>query len=170
MEWVGIRSSQGGIKKEVEKDVRSTVREEVSAENGIVLGGGLGLDYTILNEALRSDEAKVKVILPVNLESYAEFWKKRAGEGLLKKEDIEKALNQLENLKKKNPRALKNSGLALNGEEMHFEQNSKVIDAVDRLIVFRIKTGETSGEVALDAIKKARKKGVPVEAFQYDFT
>ena len=52
MKWIAISGGWRKINKEIEDDVRKTVREIISQGDGIVSGGALNVDYIALDEVL----------------------------------------------------------------------------------------------------------------------
>ena len=101
MKWIAISGSRK-TNKEVERAVRSAVREILECGDGIVTGGALGVDYFATDEALKTDltATHIKVFLPTPLEVYADHYRKRAAERVITDHQVEMLITQLSSLKK----------------------------------------------------------------------
>jgi len=176
MKWVAISGSWRKINEEIEENVRKSVREIVSIDDGIISGGALGVDSIALDEALKIDlEAeRIKIFLPTTFETYSAHYRKHAMLGTITSEQAENLVIQLTGLQKINPKALiENLGINFNEEtkkEIYYQRNSDIIDASDALVAFRVKSEKSEGLGTADAVKKAQAKGIPVQLFQYDLT
>jgi len=175
MKWVGISGSWRKLNKEIEEEVRSTVRNVMADGKGIVTGGALGVDFLATDEALKEDPKaeRIKVFLPTTLEKYAEHYRRHAMLGTITYAQAEDLIKQLTNLRTLNPKALiENPDTNFRDEtkqRMYYERNSRVVDASDELIAFRVKTKRSQSMGTDDAVKKAHVKGIPVELHMYDF-
>lgn len=166
MKWVAISGSWRKNNKILENDVRSTVREIMSRGDGIVSGGALGVDYFATDEAIKFNPKadRIKIFLPVTLEHYAKHYQKRAGEGVITKQQAEELINQLTKLKEINPAAIiENLNNIVVDKTAYYERNSAVIEVADELEVFHV--NESLG--TQDAFDKARVKGIPVRRKSY---
>lgn len=166
MKWVVISGSWRKINREIEENVRNTVREIVSRGDGIVSGGALGVDYIATDEALKLDTTaeKIKVFLPITLGLYAAHYRKRANEGVISEKQAEDLIAQLTRLKKIHPQSLiENKDNRIVNEQTYHERNSKVIEAADELVAFHV--NKSPG--VKDTIEKSRQKGIPVKIFAY---
>jgi len=175
MKFVAISGSWRKVNKEIERKVRKIVSQILKMGNGIVTGGALGVDYIALDEALKHDKnaQRIKVFLPTTLKRYAQHLRKHARWGDVKKSAVEKLISRLKKLRTLNPKALIENKKADFREETkkkyYYQRNTKIIKAADELIAFRVITKESQGLGTLDTIKKAKKKGIPVKVFEYDF-
>ncbi len=176
MKWVGISGSWRKTNKEIEEKIRAVVRDIFEAGNGMVSGGALGVDYTATEEALKLNPKadKIKIFIPTTFEKYSEHYRKHAKLGAITKKQAEDLIKQLKKIKNINPDALiENPDTNFTEEtkkEMYYERNSRVVEAADELIAFRVKTKENESLGTADTIEKAKKKGIPVELFSYDFS
>ncbi|MEK7173250.1 MAG: DNA-processing protein DprA [Patescibacteria group bacterium] len=174
MKWIGISGSWRKTNKEIEEKIRSMVREIITRGDGIVSGGALGVDYIALDEALKHNAKaeKIKIFLPTTLEKYAEHYQKHARLRTITSKQAKDLINQLTKLKQTNPRALIENLDANFTEEtkkqMYYQRNSKIVEAADELIAFRVKTEASEGLGTVDAIEKAQAKGIPIKLFSYD--
>jgi len=169
MKWVAISGSWRKINKEVENDVRKTVREIISRGDGIVAGGALNVDYIATDEALKLDPAakRIKIFLPATLEIFIAHYRKRAKEGVITEEQAEDLINQLSRIKEINLSSLiENKDSKVINEEVYHKRNTTIINAADELITFRVKE-KVGGVGVKDTIEKARGKGIPVKVFTY---
>jgi predicted Rossmann-fold nucleotide-binding protein len=175
MKFVAISGSWRKVNKEIERKVRKIVRQILKRGNGIICGGALGVDYIALNEALKHDKKaqRIKIFLPTTLKRFAQHLRKHARLERVKKEEVEKLISKLKRLKKLNKNALIENKKADFREETkkkyYYQRNTKIINSADELIAFRVITKESQGLGTLDAIKKAKKKGIPVKVFEYNF-
>ena len=173
MKWIGISGGWRKTNQEIENKVREIVRKIMKRGDGIVSGGALGVDFIALDEALKYDlkAERIKIFLPTTLEKYAEHLKRKAREGVVKSEKVKALLNQLRKLKEINPKALiENPDTNFTEEtkkKMYYQRNTKIVEASDELIAFRIKTKESEGLGTLDTINKAKEKGIPVKVFEF---
>jgi hypothetical protein len=163
------------VNKEIERKVRKIVGQILERGDGIVCGGALGVDYIALDEVLKHDKKarRIKIFLPTTLKRYAQHLRKHARWGNVKKSAVEKLVSKLKKLKALNKKAIIENKKADFREETkkkyYYQRNTKIINSADELIAFRVITKESQGLGTLDTIKKAKKKGIPVKVFEYDF-
>lgn len=173
MKWIGISGGWRKANQEIEHNVRQVVKEIMQRGDGIISGGALNVDFIALDEALKySPRAeRIKIFLPTTLEKYAEHYRKHACLKTITLEQAKDLIDQLTKLKQINPKALIENPDTNFIEEtkkfMYYERNSRVVDASDELIAFRIKTETSKGMGTGDTIEKANKKGIPVKVFNY---
>jgi len=132
MKWVAISGSWRKINKEVENDVRKTVREIISRGDGIVAGGALNVDYIATDEALKLDPTakRIKIFLPATLEIFIAHYRKRAKEGVITEEQAEDLINQLSRIKEINLSSLiENKDSKVINEEVYHKRNTTIINA-----------------------------------------
>jgi tRNA A37 threonylcarbamoyladenosine dehydratase len=176
MKWIGISGSWREVNPKIEEEIRGTVRQIIQRGDGIVSGGALNVDYIALDEALKQDTKaeRIKIFLPTTLEKYAEHYRKHASLGNIASEQAENLINQLTKLKQINPSALiENPDTNFTEEtkkQMYYERNSRVVEASDELIAFHIRTEKSEGKGTMDAIEKAKAKGIPLKINSYDLT
>jgi len=174
MRWIGISGSWRKTNKEIEEKIRSIVGEIITRGDGLVSGGALGVDYIALDEALKhsAKSERIKIFLPTTLEKYAQHYQKHARLGTITSEQVKGLVNQLTKLKQTNPKALiENSDTNFTEEtkkQMYYQRNSKIIEACNELVAFRVKTEASEGLGTADTIEKAQAKGIPVKLFSYD--
>lgn len=166
MKWVTISGSWRKVNKQVEDDVRETVRQIIERGDGITTGAALNVDYFATDEALKVDPtaSHIKVFLPTSLETYAKHYRKRAGEGVITQDQAEMLIAQLEGLKKINPAALiENTDNTEVNDKTYFERNAEILEASDELVAFQV-NGSPGTQ---DTINKAEQRGMPVKNFTY---
>ena len=172
MKWIAISGSWRKINREVEKDVRQTVREIISRGDGIVSGGALNVDYIAIDEALKLDPTakRIKIFLPTNLEIYTRHYHKRAVEGIITKGQAEELIAQLSKIKEINAASIiENKNNKIVNENTYHKRNSAIVEMADELKAFYVNIG-IGGVGVKDTIEKARKKGIPVKVFNYTVT
>lgn len=164
--WLGITGSWRKTNADVESTVRESVRSIYEHGDGIVSGGALGVDFFATDEALRHDPtaARIKLFLPVTLERYAAHYRKRAQEGVITERQAEALIEQLEEVRRRNPRAImENLTNTIIDPTTYFERNTEVVNASDALLGFQVNESAGSG----DTITKALSQGKPVFARKY---
>ncbi|NTV44092.1 MAG: hypothetical protein HGA67_00140 [Candidatus Yonathbacteria bacterium] len=159
--WFGISGSWRKTNSEIEKEVRSIVKNIMAHGDGIVSGGALSVDYFATDEALISNPQadRIRVFLPVTLELYASHYRRRAEEGVITKEQAEELIKQLADIRDANPNAIiGNDTNTIVDQETYFARNTDVANASDALVAFQV---NESGGVE-DTVKKAIERGRPV--------
>jgi len=167
MKWIGVSGAWRITSQQVEKDVRQNVKNVIKDGNGIVTGGALNVDSFALDEVLKQNPnaQKIKVFLPVSLELYSAYYRKRAREGVITELQAEKLIEQLSKLKKINPKALvENRENKRVDQESYYERNTEVVGHADEMLVFQV--NKSAG--TQDAIDKAKKKNIGVKLFSYN--
>lgn len=143
--WFGISGSWRKTNKEIEEEVRKSVRKIIQRGHGIISGGALSVDYFATDETLKTDPNadKIKVFLPTTLELYAAHYRKRAKEGVILAKQAESLIAQLKDLQKANPEALicnfRNREV---NPETYFERNTCVVEASDAIVAFQVNNSE----------------------------
>ena len=176
MKWIGISGSWRKTNNEIEAKLRDVVREVILRGDGIVSGGALGVDYIATEEALKYNFTadKIKIFLPTTLEKYIEHYRKHAQLGTITIKQAEDLITQLINLKRANPMSLiENPDVNFteeNKKDRYYERNSRVVEASDELIAFRVKTEASESMGTADTVEKAKIKGIPVKLFSYDLS
>lgn len=166
MKWTGITGSWRATSEEVERDVRTAVRNIIERGDGIVTGGALNVDWFATDEALKMNPTatQIKVCLPVTLERYAAHYRKRADEGVITHEQAERLIEQLTKLKGANPAALiEHPTNTVVDKTTYFERNSQVVELSDEMLGFQV----NDSEGVQDTIDKAREQGNPAEVKKY---
>lgn len=168
MKWIGITGSRK-INERIERDVRFTVRKSMEAGNSLVAGGALGVDWVALDEALKIDpEAlRIKIYIPTTLDMYAAYYRKKASEDAITGAEVESLIQQLENLKKINPEALRESthNSAVNTESYH-ERNGFIVRDANELLAFQVNNSQGTQ----DTVERAKIKEIPIQLFTYTIT
>ena len=165
MKWIGISGSWRKTNRQLEQDVRKTVREIINRGDGIISGGALNVDYFATREAMKLDPKakKIKIFLPAPLKIYAEHYRNRANEKIITKNQTEELIKQQSKLKKINPAALIENNLQEVNDSAYDKRNSAVINASDELIAFWVNKSEGTR----DTIEKAKEKGIPIKIHKY---
>ena len=126
-------------------------------------GGALGVDYWATETALSIDPARLKVILPTSLATYAAHYRRRAVEGVISTRQAEDLIRQLE--------AVAQAGGLVEHPERpqvvdvttYYLRNQDVVDVADELLAFQV---DASGGTQ-DTMDRARLKGIPLVIFTY---
>ena len=133
--------------------MRREVTAALGAGKSIVTGGALGVDYWATETALSIDPARLKVILPTSLASYAAHYRRRAVEGVRQLEAVAQAGGLVEHPER--PQVV--------DVTTYYLRNQDVVDVADELLAFQV---NASGGTQ-DTVNRARAKGIPVVVFTY---
>ncbi len=163
MKWIAIAGAWRKTNKQVEEDVRKTVKEIISQGNGIISGGALGVDSLATDEALKfgCDSKQIRIFIPSTLEIYKTHYFNRAREGVVTEEQVKSLVSQLEKIKELNA-LVEGKDIVLN-KETYFNRITEIIKNADELVAFDV--NKTEG--TQDTIDKANKKGISVKIFEY---
>jgi hypothetical protein len=163
MTWVAISGSWRYAPPGLADAVRREVAAALAAGKRIVTGGALGVDYWATETALSIDPARLKVILPTSLATYAAHYRRRATEGVISAQQAEDLIRQLETVAQA-------GGLVEHPERpqvvdvtTYYLRNQDVVDLADELSAFQV---NASGGTQ-DTVDRARLKGIPVAVFTY---
>jgi hypothetical protein len=163
MTWVGVSGSWRYAPPGLEDAVRREVAAALAAGKSVVTGGALGVDYWATETTLSIDSARLKVILPTSLTTYAAHYRRRATEGVISAQQAENLISQLETVAEA-------GGLVEHPERpqivdvtTYYLRNQDVIDVADELLAFQVNA--SSG--TQDTVDKARAKGILVTVFTY---
>jgi hypothetical protein len=131
----------------------------------IITGGALGVDYIATDEALKRNPKadRIMVIIPTPLNLYTRHFFNRASEGVINTEQAQALSDQLNGLKRRNPRALVEMSHAVCTPETYYNRNTRVIGWSTHLMAFHV----NGSEGVQDAIDKAREQGKPVKVWSY---
>jgi len=160
MRWTAISGTWRTVNDAVEHDVRADVKAVLDAGNGIVTGGALGVDYIATDEALKNDPAakQIKIIIPTSLSDYANHYFKKGAEGVITPKQAQDLIDQLSEVKRRNPAALEEMGYKACNTESYFARNGRVVAESQDLLAFHV--NDSPG--TQDAIDKAKAAGMSV--------
>lgn len=162
--WVGVsgswRYALPGLREAVHKEVAAAL----AAGKSVVTGGALGTDYWATEVALGINPARLKVILPTSLVTYAAYYRRRAAEGVISARQAEDLIRQLEAVARA-------GGLVEHPERpqvvnvtTYSLRNQDVVDAADELLAFQVNASAGTQ----DTVDRARLKGIPVAVFTFE--
>lgn len=163
MTWVGVSGSWRYAAPGLQDAVHREVTAALAAGKSIVTGGALGVDYWATETALSIDPARLKVILPTSLATYAAHYRRLAARGVISAQQAEDLIRQLE--------AVIQAGSLVEHPERrqvvdvttYYLRNQDMVDVADELLAFQV---NASGGTQ-DALDRARLKGIPVVVFKY---
>jgi hypothetical protein len=161
--WVGVSGSWRHAPHGLPDAVRREVAAALGAGKSIVTGGALGVDYWATQTALGIDPARLKVILPTSLATYAAHYRQRAGEGVISAQQAEDLIRQLETVAQAGGLVEHPDRPQVVNVTTYYLRNQDVVDAADELLAFQV---NASGGVR-DTLDRARRKGIPVVVFTY---
>ena len=171
MKWIAIAGSWRKTNAEIEALVRRTVRDIMERGDGIVSGGALGVDAIALNEAITCNPTakRIRIFLPVTLETYAAHYRRRAQEGVITGKQAEMLIRQLTTLKEVNLQALiENSANEMVNQATYYERIGAIVQAADALVAFPVRTDASDGLGTQYTIEKAEEKDIPVTTHSLD--
>jgi hypothetical protein len=170
MKWIAVSGSWRAPEQVFGKQVRETVRAIMTRGDGVLLGGGVGVDWVALSEALKHDPdaERTRVYLACPFLTFADHYRKRAHQGLVTHDHAETLIAQIDRLRKRRPDALIEGHGSLVDKHAYYTRNTHLINAADELIAFRAFTDASVAAGTTDAIKKAESKGIPVQIFEKD--
>ena len=160
MKWILFTGTWRLTNKQVEEDVRNSVREVLGRGNGVLTGGGTGVDYFAMDEALKvqPNGSSLKVIIPAYLDDFITDYYTNWCHEPITKEDIDKMASVLKNLKKFNPVNLVEMPYHTITQEHYFMRDTEEVKVSDEVCAFQV--NKSIG--TQDTIDKAKKAGLPV--------
>jgi len=163
MTWLAISGSWRYAPPGLPDAVRREVAAALAAGKKIVTGGALGVDYWATEITLSIDPARLKVILPTSLATYAAHYRRRAAEGVVSAKQAEDLIRQLETVARA-------GGLVEHPERpqvvdvtTYYQRNQDVVNVADELVAFQV---NASGGTQ-DTVDRAQLKGIPLTVFTY---
>ncbi len=161
MKWILFTGTWRLDDKNVEGDVRSSVREVLVRGDGIVTGGATGVDYFVMDETMKTDPkaSRLRVFIPARLESYIrDYYTNWCKEPVIR-ESIDSLAALLRKIKTVNPEALVEMPYDIITQEHYTMRHSDEIAYADAVRAFQV--NESSG--TQDTINKAKRAGLPIE-------
>jgi hypothetical protein len=161
--WVGISGSWRHAAPGLPDAVHREVAAALTVGKSIVTGGALGVDYWATETALSIDPARLKVIIPTSLATYAAHYWRRATEGVISAQQADELIRQLD--------AVAQAGGLVEHPERpqvvdvttYYLRNQDVVDVADELLAFQVNASNGTQ----DTVDRAQVKGIPVTVFTY---
>lgn len=163
MTWVGVSGSWRHAPPGLPDAVRREVTAALAAGKSIVTGGALGVDYWATETALSIDPARLKVILPTSLATYAAHYRRRAAEGVISTRQAEDLIRQLQTVAQVGSLVEHPERPQVVDVTTYYLRNQDVVDVADELLAFQVDA--SSG--TQDTVDRARLKGIPLAVFTY---
>lgn len=163
MTRVGISGSWRYVLPELREAVHREVAAALAAGKSIVTGGALGTDYWATEAALSIDPARLKVILPTSLATYAAHYQRRAAEGVISDRQAQDLIGQLEAVAQASSLVEHPERPQVVNTTTYYLRNQDVVDAADELLAFQVNASAGTQ----DTVDKARLKGIPVSVFTF---
>ena len=166
MKWFAISGSWQYTTSDIERDVRVAVNAIMRRGDGIVTGGALGVDFIATVAALAHDPSaeRIKIIIPTSLERYSAHYRARAGEGVITSEQAESLCGLLQDIKRRNSRALVELEYTKVDQQAYYDRNTKVLASADELLAFQV-NGSLGTQ---DTIDKAAVQGMTIDVKRYE--
>lgn len=160
MKWILFTGTWKLANKQVEKDVRDAVREVIGRGDAVLTGGGTGVDYFAMNEALKiqPDGSRLKVIIPAYLEDFIDDYYKNWCQEPITKEDIDQMAYTLKKIKELNPANFIEMPYHVITQEHYFMRDTEEVKVSDEVFAFQVNKSVGTQ----DTIDKARKAGLPI--------
>ncbi len=161
MKWILFTGTWRLTDKKVEEDVRTSVREVLARGDGIVTGGATGVDYFVMDEAMKIDAtaARLLVIIPAELESYIHDYYTHWCLEPVTKDSVSILAVLLKKIKSANAKALVEMPYTTITQEHYDLRHDEEILLSHAVYAFQV-NGSTGTQ---DTIDKAKKAGLPIE-------
>jgi hypothetical protein len=160
MKWILFTGTWRLTDEQVERDVRDAVREVIGRGDNVLTGGGTGVDYFAMDEALKMqpDGARLKVIVPAYLEDFIDDYYRNWCQAPITKEDIDRTAFTLKKIKELNPANLVEMPYHVITQEHYFMRDTEEVKVADEVFAFQVNKSVGTQ----DTIDKARKAGLPI--------
>ncbi len=166
MKWILITGTWRLTNKEVENDVRTSVRKVFEDGDGIVTGGATGVDYFAMDEFLKlnPDCTRIRSFIPAKLNHYIQDYRKNWKHHPIDDKDIDNLAYLLNTIKARNPGAVfevRKDGGDVSQKDYDLRHNEEVTFS-DELYAFRV--NDSAG--TSDTIRKAEEAGLPIKLYK----
>jgi hypothetical protein len=160
MKWILFTGTWKLTNQQVEDDVRADAREVLARGDGIVTGGATGVDYFVMDEAMKlyPDGSRLIVIIPAILKSYMYDYNTNWCTGPITKEVISQLETLLYKIKEANSASLIEMDNDIITQEHYNLRHDQEVKISDEVHAFQV--NESTG--TQDTIDKAAKSGLPV--------
>ncbi|MDP3986703.1 MAG: hypothetical protein Q8P81_00585 [Nanoarchaeota archaeon] len=169
MKWFGISGSWRYEFPQLETDVAETVLNLVSEDGGIITGGALGVDSMATQSAMtfldpKKFSERLRVYLPVSLDNYLAYLRKRAHEGATDISRVDRLEDQLRTIENISPRCIMDDwGFTKVDKESYYFRIAMITRDIDELYVFHV-NGSEGVQHSMDV---ARNLGKPIHLRNY---
>lgn len=160
MKWILFTGTWRLTNKEVEEDVRKSVREVITHGDGIVTGGATGVDFFAMDEALiqNPDCSRIKIVLPAFLEDYIKAVYENWCTPPITLFDIEKSTLLLRKIKNINPNSLIEIPNKTVTEKDFDQCNTEEVKNADAVYAFQVNKSLGTQKT----VDEARSAGLPI--------
>lgn len=161
MKWIIFTGTWKLTNKEVETDVRQSVRDVYGEGNAIITGGALGVDWFCMDEALKVDEKveRLLVIIPGTLEQYIHHFHNALDRGSISQEAFDALEVTLREVYRRNKKALLELPCEDITDEEYFNRDTEEVKRADAVYAFQVNNSRGTQ----DTIDKAVIAGLPIE-------
>jgi CO dehydrogenase/acetyl-CoA synthase beta subunit len=162
MRWIIFTGTWRLTNSAVERDVRESARHVFERGDGLVTGGGTGVDYFAMDEFIALDPTceRIRVFIPAKLNHYIADYRTNWKHSPITDGDIDKLEHVLTYIKGRNPPALieadRESGDIT--QAMYDLRHNEEVAAADEVYAFQV--NESTGTA--DTIRKARERGLAI--------
>lgn len=165
MKRVAILGTWKSIQTDITDDVIPFVRQIIQRGDKIMTGGGPGIEYMAAMESLRKDmlAENLEIVLPVPFEIYKSHLLKSAVRNVISKDEADKIIMQLQNLRLNSKTALKAMKLKEFNNDTLRARNAAIADVADEILIFQINDSADMDP----AIERARKREIPLRIMHY---
>jgi hypothetical protein len=160
MKWILFTGTWRLTNGQVEKDVRDAVIEVINRGDGVITGGGTGVDYFAMDEALkiRPDGSCLKVVVPAYLKDFIDDYRENWCQEPITQEDIDKIESTLMKLKAFCPSNLIEMPYHAITQKHYFMRDTEEVKISDEVFAFQVNKSVGTQ----DTIDKAKKAGLPI--------
>ena len=160
MKWILFTGTWRVTDARVEADVRFSVREVLARGDGIVTGGATGVDYFAIDEAVKVDPtcARLRVVIPANLEVYIEDYRANWCEPPITITDIDNLARILRKVKVQNQASLIEMPYSMITQEQYNIRDTEEVRMAQEVYAFQVNNSPGTQ----DTIMKSVRSGIPV--------
>lgn len=167
MKWYCISGSWRRTNKAVKADVESTTNKILEENNGIILGGALGVDYIATQWILDkgNPESQLQVFLPIELNEYCEHFFDSLEKYKISRDQADRITDQLLKVKRLAPQAIHDqTPFTQANQESYYARITQQIEACNGLYVYRVNNSAGTG-FAIQEAQRLRKSVLDIKEY-----
>jgi len=151
MKWVLFTGTWRLTNAEVERDVRSAVRDVIGRGDGVLTGGAPGVDYFAMDETLKLNPngSHLRVIIPAQLKNYIDVHYAGCCTPPITKDDIANLASLLSKLKEVNPTSLLEMPYDIITQAHYHLRNDQEVMYSNEVYVFQV-NGSAGAQYTVD--------------------
>lgn len=160
MKWVLFTGTWRLTDAQVEQDVRAAAREVLERGDGIVTGGATGVDYFVMDEAMKlyPDASRLKVVIPAGIKHYIHDYHTNWCQAPITIETINELEDLLRCIKIANPLAIDEMPNEIITQDHYNARHNEEVKISDEVYAFQVNNSTGTQ----DTIDKAARAGLPI--------